>query len=420
MMEWIYQMIGGNKIKLTVNERILLHLRRYYGAKKLVEAPQAVTQKGIADAIDIRVTHVPRSVKKLDEEGMIYESVMHIKGLDKRRKAYFLTEKGMFYANEIKRNIEERRVPYKDENGKVNDVKIEKLHEITGIKVDILDLMRLLDREGVLSRSSLELLVDKTKVLKTEKETKLPEYMHELQVPKKFVGRKKEIDKLQDWMKDGGITLISIQGKSGIGKTSLLGKVLSKVKNENIFYYDFRRGEGFDEMLENLSEFFSRLNRAQLKSILKTKRKGQKDILKGITSALDDTNTILLFDSLDEADSQSKRLFSNLSRDIEPLKGSKLIILQQSSKPYYSKEILDSEHFRSLKLEGLDKKSCKVLLSKKKLDSKDFERIYTLAEGNPRALKLIVSEDVSHLRKTGKFTSDELTLIKYLKSLDKI
>ena len=123
-------MIGGNKIKLTVNERILLHLRRYYGAKKLVEAPQAVTQKGIADAIDIRVTHVPRSVKKLDEEGMIYESVMHIKGLDKRRKAYFLTEKGMFYANEIKRNIEERRVPYKDENGIVNDVKIEKLDDV--------------------------------------------------------------------------------------------------------------------------------------------------------------------------------------------------------------------------------------------------------------------------------------------------
>ncbi len=414
-------MIGGNKIKLTVNERILLHLRRYYGAKNQVEAPQAVTQKGIADGIDIRVTHVPRSVKKLDEEGMIYESVMHIKGLDKRRKAYFLTEKGMFYANEIKRNIEERRVPYKDENGKVNDVKIEKLDEITGIKVDILDLVRLIDREGVLSQSSLELLVDKTKITKSEKETKLPDYMHKLQVPKKFVGRKKEIDELLDWIEDEEITLISVQGKSGMGKTSLLGKVLSKLKPENnVFYYDFKRGEGFDEMLENLSEFFTRLNRGSLKSILKTKRKGQKDILKGITSAICDTNTILLFDSLDEADSQSKKLFSNLSRDLEPLTESKIITLHRSSKTFYSKEILDSEHFRSLELKGLDKKSCKALLGKKKVDSDDFERIYTLTEGNPRALKLIFSEDVSHLKKSGKFTSDELTLIKYLKSLDKI
>lgn len=413
-------MIGGNKIKLTVNERILLHLRRYYGAKKLVEAPQTVTQKGIADAIDIRVTHVPRSVKKLDEEGMIYESVMHIKGLDKRRKAYFLTEKGMFYANEIKRNIEERRIPYKDENGKVNDVKIEELDEITGIKVDVLDLVRLIDREGVLSQSSLELLIDKTKITKDEKETKLPDYMHKLQAPKKFVGRKKEIDELLDWIKDERITLISVQGKSGIGKTSLLGKVLSKIKTENIFYYDFKRSEGFDEMMENLSEFFIRLNRTQLKSILKTKRKGQKDILKGMTSAICDTNAILLFDSLDEADSQSKRLFSNLSRDLEPLAGSNIITLHRSSKTFYSKEILDSEHFRSLELKGLDKISCRTLFGKKKLDSDDFERIYTLTEGNPRALKLIVSEDVSHLKKSGKFTSDELTLIKYLKSLDKI
>jgi hypothetical protein len=413
MMEWIIQMIGGNKIKLTVNERILLHLRRYYGAKKQVEAPQAVTQKGIADGIDIRVTHVPRSVKKLDEEGMLYESVMHIKGLDKRRKAYFLSEKGMFYANEIKRNIEERRVPYKDENGKVNDVKIENLDEITGIKVDILDLVRLIDREGVLSQSSLELLVDKTKITKAEKETKLPDYMHKLQVPKKFVGRKQEIDKLLDWIEGEEITLISVQGKSGIGKTSLLGKVLSKLKPENnVFYYDFKRGEGFDEMIENLSEFFTRLNRTQLKSVLKTKRKGQKDILKGITSAISDTNAILLFDSLDEADSQTKKLFSNLSRDLEPLTESKLIALHRSSKTFYSKEILDSEHFRSLELKGLDKKSCKALLGKKKLDSDDFERIYTLSEGNPRALKLILSEDVSHLKKSGKFTSDELTLIK--------
>jgi hypothetical protein len=162
------------------------------------------------------VTHVPRSVKKLDEEGMIYESVMHIKGLDKRRKAYFLTEKGMFYANEIKRNIEERRVPYKDENGKVNDIKIESLDEISGIKVDILDLVRLIDREGVLSQGSLELLIDKTKITKDEKETKLPDYMHKLQVPKKFVGRREETDELLDWIKDEKIILISIQGKSGI------------------------------------------------------------------------------------------------------------------------------------------------------------------------------------------------------------
>ncbi len=414
-------MIGGNKIKLTVNERILLHLRRYYGATKEVEAPQAVTQKGIADAIDIRVTHVPRSVKKLDEEGLIYESVMHIKGLDKRRKAYFLTEKGMFYANEIKRNIEERRVPYKDENGKIKDVKIKNIEEVIGRKIETIDLIKLIDREGLLNHGAIEMLGDKTKQSIIEKETKLPDFLHRIQMPKKFVGRNKETEDLIDWIDDNQTILISIKGKAGVGKTSLMGMVLSKLKSKkNVFYFDFGRGEGFEEMMENLSEFFARLNRAQLRSVLKSKKKGQKEILKAVVSSIGGTDTILIFDSMDDADSQSKRLIADLSQDLDSLTDAKIITLQRSIKTYFSNEALDSKRFRFLDLKGLDKKSCKAFFGMKKLDLEDFERIYRLTEGNPRALKLIQSEDVSHLKKSGKFTADELTLIKYLKSLDKI
>jgi hypothetical protein len=56
----------------------------------------------------------------------------------------------------------------------------------------------------------------------------------------------------------------------------------------------------------------------------------------------------------------------------------------------------------------------------KKLEKGEFERIFRLTEGNPLALKLIKSEDVRELEKSGKYTPEELTLIKYLKSLDKI
>ena len=403
-----------------MNERILLHLRRHYTAKKNVEAPQAVTQKGIADAIDIRVTHVPRSVKKLDEEGLIYESVMHIEGLDKRRKAYFLTEKGMYHANEIKRNLEERMVPFRDKNGKVKDVKITELGDITGIKLDVLDLVRILDKEGILNKRVMETYV-KSKKLEAQKETTLYDFPHKVPVIKDFIGRKEEINTLKKWLKNEKIMLISIHGNAGIGKTSLVAKVVADLKDKiSIFWYGFGKGEGFEEMVEHLSEFLARLNRTEIRTILRAREKGLGDILKATMTAVSGTNSLLVFDVLDEADSESKRFIYLLSQDLSSIRDAKIIILHRASAKLYAKGALDSEHFRAMQLGGMDRRSCKALLGLKKLQKDEFERIFRLTEGNPLALKLIKSEDVEELKKSGKYTPDELTLIKYLKSLDKI
>ncbi len=413
-------MVGGKHIKLTVNERILLHLRRHYTSKKDVEAPQAVTQKGIADAIDIRVTHVPRSVKKLDEDGLIYESVMHIEGLDKRRKAYFLTEKGMYHANEIKRNIEERMVPFREENGKVKDVKITELGNITGIKLDVLDLVRILDKEGILNKRAIETF-DKSTKLEAEKETTLFDFPHKVPVTKDFIGRKEEINTLKKWLKTEKIRLISIHGKAGIGKTSLVAEVVSDLKDKiSIFWFGFAKGEGFEEMVERLSEFFIKMNHAELKTLLRAREKGLGEILKATIKALSGTNSLLVFDVLDEADSKSKRFLYLLSQDLNSITEAKIIILHRAPVKLYAKGAMESEHFKAMRLDGLDRKSCKALLGLKKLQKDEFERIFKLTEGNPLALKLIKSEDVGELKKSGKYTPDELTLIKYLKSLDKI
>lgn len=414
-------MVGGNYIKLTVNERILIHLRRYYTARMEAEASQAVTQKGIADAIDIRVTHVPRSVKKLDEEGLIYESVMHIKGVDKRRKAYFLTEKGMYKANELKKTIEERSITYKDSTGTVWNFKLSEVGEITGMKLGILNLVKLMDSEGILSQKSMEKL-QKSMLLKTyETESKPFHLLQKLPSVKGFVGRKKELESLQQWIDDASIVLISVHGVEGIGKTALVAKSLTGFKNkEGIFWFEFGNVEGFEDMIEYLSDFLGDLNRNALKSAIKAKDKGLGDMVKATLKAVNGTNALVILDSLDEADSQSQRFVSMLCQSLDRINGAKIIILHKAPAKKYIRHAPESEHFRELLLKGLDRKSCISLLNLKKLDKNEFERIFRLTEGSPRALKLIKSEDISELKKSKKYTPDELTLIKYLKSLDKI
>ncbi len=404
-----------------MNERILLHLRRYYTTNKEVEAPQAVTQKGIADAIDIRVTHVPRSVKKLDEEGLIYESVMHIEGMDKRRKAYFLTDKGMYNANEIKRNIEERRVPFKDLQEKVKDLKIDEIADITGIKIDVLDLIRLVDREGILNQKSIESYVKSSEQDITTKDTRLFDFPHKVPRQKQFVGRKKEVETLMDWLRNDDIVFISVNGNAGIGKTSLVAKAIYDFgKDVNVFWFDYQKGEGYDEMVEYLSEFLTRLSRTELKTVLKAKKKSARDILRGTITSISGTSSLLVMDSFDEADNESKRFILGLSQELNELSGSKIIILNRLLEKQIAKGLADSKFVKTIKLKGLDRQSCKTLFGKKKLKKDEFEEIFRLTEGNPMAVKLIKSEDVSHLEKSGKFTKDELMLIKYLKSFDKI
>jgi DNA-binding MarR family transcriptional regulator len=386
-----------------------------------VEAPQAVTQKGIADAIDIRVTHVPRSVRKLDDEGLIYESVMHINGMDKRRKAYFLTEKGMFSANEIKRNLEGRKVPYKDLEGNVKNVTLSEIGDLTGLKLDVLDLIKLVDKEGILSQRSMDLLSEHAISDSEGAERKTFDFPHKVPITSDFIGRKKEMDTLRNWFEDDNIVLVSISGKQGMGKSALLSKLLTQYKEDmNIFWFTYGKGDEFQEMRDFLADFFSRQDRGELKTIIKGKGNGIGEIIKGLMTSIAGTDSTLVFDSFEKADSQSKKLISLLSQDLKSFTGSKIFLLHDMQAKQYVKPATGSEHFKELKLKGLDKASCKTLLSQKKLGKDEFERIFKLSEGNPLALKLIRSEDVKELEKSGKYSADELTLIKYLKSIDKI
>jgi hypothetical protein len=386
-----------------------------------VEAPQSVTQKGIADSIDIRVTHVPRSVRKLDEEGLIYESVMHIEGLDKRRKAYFLTEKGMYQANDIKRNLEERKVPFRDAQGNVQKIKISEIKDSTGIKLDVLDLLKLLDKEGILNHDSMESLSKHTNMETEKGEGKLFDFPDKVPVISDFIGRDKELDTLSKWVEDDNIVLISISGDAGIGKSAFLAQLLSEYKDSvSVFWFGFGKGDGFSKMQEFLSEFFTKLNRKDLKTTLHQKDTGIGDIVKSTISSIAGTNAILVFDSIDKADSESKDFIRLLSQDLRTMVGAKIIILHQMPSTKFVKSPIGSDNYKALELRGLDKTSCKVILGQKKLKADELERIFKLTEGNPLALKLIKSEDVKDLQKSGKYTADELTLIRYLKSLEKI
>ena len=94
--------------------------------------PFSVSQKGIAEGVDIRITHIPRAVQKLLEDDLISEFKTHFRGHLRKRKAYFLTEKGTVKALELKESVGARMVTLKTGDGQMVEKKMVEMYDQYG------------------------------------------------------------------------------------------------------------------------------------------------------------------------------------------------------------------------------------------------------------------------------------------------
>ena len=91
-------MVSGPKP--GVQERILLHLSDFSDFMNSVEVPFSLSQMGIANAVAIARSNVPRAIAGLKDQGLLVERQAHVQGVSRKRKAYFLTESGISLADE--------------------------------------------------------------------------------------------------------------------------------------------------------------------------------------------------------------------------------------------------------------------------------------------------------------------------------
>lgn len=94
-------------VRLTVAERITLHLLRQVGRGDDWNAPTEVTNDGIADAAGVSRAHACVELRKQIAAGLVEDAMRHIAG-GKKRKAYALTEAGYSHAVGLRDSIEAR------------------------------------------------------------------------------------------------------------------------------------------------------------------------------------------------------------------------------------------------------------------------------------------------------------------------
>jgi len=360
-------------LRLPVLEKILVHLYHYRKYVDRYEYPFEITQPGIAQAIGISVTHIPRNMKKLVEENLVEMKKGHVSGKKKRVTVYFLTPLGLKKAKEIIYKIENYEV-------KVGDrfMKIKEIRKLTALSY--LEILRKVERNEI-----------EDEIYKGERiifQEVVPE-------DKDFVDREKELNALISWFNEGQFaTLI---GARGMGKTSLLYHFLKKLKPKyGIIWLDIYDGRTWRSVKEVFKGIY-----------------GREDIL----AILRREELILILDGYFKVDDDFVNALHSLVR--EDLRKSKIIVSMLSETPFYNRfytrEDVMEGRVKEIVLSPLKYEDAKLMFPELREDA--FKRIYQITKGHPRILSMLKRGSLTE--ENIALSKEQIHLLKYLASLKK-
>jgi len=105
-------MVDGYLGTLTTEQRSLLHLLNQRLPSGGWEAPAVLTQAGISAAVHVQRKHIPRTLKRMEKQGLIHVEQRHIPGGKQRKRVYTLTERGTQQGEELREQYLEKMVTY--------------------------------------------------------------------------------------------------------------------------------------------------------------------------------------------------------------------------------------------------------------------------------------------------------------------
>ena len=375
-----------------VQERILLHLRDYVDYADKVEVPFAISQMGIANAVAIARSNVPRAIAGMKESGHLIERQAHVSGVSRKRKAYFLTSDGVNLADDIWVKVSEQPVRLIHADGRAENLDLRAALESTELPLRHVDILRYLDHSGTVDLSTLSPdLIERD--LSKHIEKQLVNSLNDLPRMRRFFGRDHEISQMADILEAESTTLL-VPGIAGIGKTALAAKLLERFTHRrNMLYHRCQDWEGSRAFLEACAEWLSMIGNNDLSDYVSSTPVPQVNMAVNlIVEGLVNSPALIVIDDLHKvADENFVAILRGLTLRVPESNELGLVMFSRSFRmvvPEADSSGTTVTHF--IPLEGLDQDSSRqILTAMPDIDLQQFLHIYTLSRGHPLVLELI-------------------------------
>lgn len=379
--------------KPGVQERILLHLLDYSDYKNSVEVPFSLSQMGIANAVAIARSNVPRAIAGLKDQGLLIERQAHVKGVSRKRKAYFLTDSGMTVAEETWNELRSFPLRCILEEGQIHNTNLGEINTILPFNMRSVDIIRYLDENCILDLRMLSVdLIERD--LSKHVEKQLVTSLGDLPRLRHFYGREKELDNMCNLL-DARATTLLIPGIAGIGKTTMASKLIERfMHRRNLFYHRCQDQAGSRSFLESIADWLTNIGDSTFADyIASTPVPKPADSARFLIDALGGAPSLIVIDDFHKiSDTTLHQTFQAMALG---LLGSEeeigLVMFSRSFKPVVpAKDAEGRIASLVLPLDGLDSDSGRKLLSSyEDMGEEQWLYIHGISRGHPLVLELI-------------------------------
>jgi DNA-binding MarR family transcriptional regulator len=346
------------------------------------EHPAETTQAGIAFAVGISRTHVPRAVKGLEKDGLVEELTARVKGHERRMNVYAITAEGLKNAEVLWRTV---------------------MDDVFSVITDE-NVVRMMGREiesKVGKRKAVAAVSQRREgVVRVDEKRRLPvRDLKDAPTQEAFYGREAELVAIDEFM-DSDAKVLVILGNRGSGTTALARKFVEGLDEQDTLWIPLSAASTAKQVESKLVDFG---------------RNVRKNV-EGLQDVLRLENATFVFDDYFSVSDEVVEFFTAL---VDSVDDAKVIVTARQETPaynwFYQKKHTDSGIVRELKIKGLDQVSAKKLLGNELIEKDAFRRIVMMTHSQPMVLRMLKEGDFNGLKKNTPFITEEIRYLLFLK-----
>jgi ATP/maltotriose-dependent transcriptional regulator MalT len=336
---------------------------------------------------------VPRAIAGLKDQGLLIERQAHVKGVSRKRKAYFLTESGKTLAEDTWNDLRSFALRCILADGKIQSTTLGEINTILPFSMRSVDIIRYMDDNCVIDSRTLSAdLIERD--LSKHVEKQLVTSLGDLPRLRHFYGRENELDNMYNLLEARATTLL-VPGIAGIGKTTMASKLIERfMHRRNLLYHRCQDWEGSRSFFESVGEWLANIGDSTFADYIATTPVPKPaEAANLLINALEGTPTLIVVDDFHKvSDSTLHQTFQAMALG---LLGSEekigLVLFSRSFKPVVpSKDAEGRIASLVLPLDGLDSLSGRKLLSSfTDLQDEQWLYIHGISRGHPLVLELI-------------------------------